>query len=248
MTVTPDRALFVYGVIEADTAVPEGLTGLDDAPLRKVAHGEVAAVVGGITVDRPPGRRRDLVAYSTAVDRMAGAGAVIPVRFGAALPDEEAVAQDLLAPDESHFARLLRDLAGRSQFRVQASYVQDVVLAEIVAADPRIAELHEYTRDQPEDAAYGERVRLGELVSAAMHHRQEVDSDALLPAILEHATAHVLNPTSPLDRLLDVAVLVDDDRVEPLEESLEALAAELHDRIRLRLIGPTAPYDFVGEA
>ena len=30
------------------------------------------------------------------------------------------------------------------------------------------------------------------------------------------------------------------------EEHLEGLAEAVHERIRLRLIGPVAPYDFVG--
>lgn len=247
MTVTPERALFVYGVVEAGTDVPEGLTGLDDSPLRKVVHGDVAAVVGGITVDRPPGRRRDLVAYSSAVDHMAGSASVVPVRFGSALADEQAVAEQLLAPSEARFAGLLRELAGRSQFRVQASYVQDVVLAEVVDADPEIARLHHYTRELPEETAYAERVRLGELVARAMEDRQRRDADQLLAVVLPHAVEHVVTPSSPLDRLLDVAVLVDDERQELFEEMLEDLAEQVHERIRVRLLGPTAPYDFVGE-
>ena len=30
-------------------------------------------------------------------------------------------------------------------------------------------------------------------------------------------------------------------------DRLEVLAEEVHDRVRLRLLGPTAPYDFAGE-
>ena len=49
-----------------------------------------------------------------------------------------------------------------------------------------------------------------------------------------------------LDHVLDVALLVDDDRRGDFEEALEALAESVHERIRLRLVGPVAPYDFVG--
>jgi Gas vesicle synthesis protein GvpL/GvpF len=35
------------------------------------------------------------------------------------------------------------------------------------------------------------------------------------------------------------------DRVDALEEELEVMAEALHERIRLRLVGPVAPYDFV---
>ena len=48
--------------------------------------------------------------------------------------------------------------------------------------------------------------------------------------------------------MLDVALLVDDERRADFEEQLESLAEEVHERIRLRLVGPMAPYDFVGGA
>jgi hypothetical protein len=35
---------------------------------------------------------------------------------------------------------------------------------------------------------------------------------------------------------------------EPFEEHREGLAEAVHERIRLRLVGPVAPYDFVGGA
>jgi hypothetical protein len=48
--------------------------------------------------------------------------------------------------------------------------------------------------------------------------------------------------------VLDVALLVDDDRAGAFEAHLEELAEAVHDRIRLRLVGPVAAYDFVGGA
>ena len=49
-----------------------------------------------------------------------------------------------------------------------------------------------------------------------------------------------------VEHVLDVALLVDDDRRAEFEEHLEGLAEAVHERIRLRLVGPVAPYDFVG--
>ena len=43
-----------------------------------------------------------------------------------------------------------------------------------------------------------------------------------------------------------MALLVDDERRGELEQHLESLAEAVHERIRLRLMGPMAPYDFVG--
>jgi hypothetical protein len=242
--------MFVYGVVGADAQVPEGLLGLDDAPVRIVeVHGDaVGALVSELSVERPPGRRADLLAYSRVVDTVATSAPVAPVRFGTLLPDEPTVVEDLLVPGTEWFTQLLADLAGRAQFNLRATYVEEAVLAEVVRADPEIARLHELTRVLPADAAYGERVRLGELVARALEAKREGDTEMLMDVVAPHVVAASERPGGGGDHLLDVALLVDLDRQQALEDTLEGLAEEVHERIRLRLVGPIAAYDFVGES
>ena len=239
--------MFVYGVIDASTRLPTRLAGLDDAPLHKVEYGRVAAVVAAIAVERPPGRRVDLLAYSGTLDAIAEGGPVVPVQFGSVLPDEDSVVEELLAPGEAALFAMLGELQGRAQFSFQARYLEPVVLSEIVAANPEIRELRRRTRDLPDTAAYGERVRLGELVARAIEEKRAMDTQLLLEAVLPHTAAHVVRPVAGLERLVEASLLVDNDRRARFEDSLEVLAEGVHERIRLRLMGPMAPYDFVGD-
>ena len=248
-TTDADLGWFVYAVVDADSTIPDDLTGLDDQPVESLARGRVAAVVSRFRLERPPGRSADLLAFHRVVDGLAEAvEAVVPVSFGSVVLDREDISEELLAPNEGWFGELVDGVRGRVQLIVQAHYDQDELLREVVAADPEIARLRELTRDLPEGAARAELVRLGELVGAAVEHRRAEDGGVLLEDILPLATAHVLRPVSGLERVLDVALLVDAGQREELENRLEVLAEEVHGRIRLRLLGPTAPYDFAGEA
>ena len=238
--------VYVYGVAPAGSVDLAGTTGLDGAEPETVEHGGLAAVVGVIEVERPPGRRRDVVAHSDVLDALAGSGPVVPVQFGSVLPDRESVVSEFLAPNEEHFAALLENLTGRRQFNVRARYREDAVLAEVVAEDREIADLRARTRDLPEEAGYADRVRLGELVARALEAKREQDSFAVLDAVLPHVTDHVSRPGGGVDHLLDLAVLVDEERQERFEQALEAVAEAVHERVRLQLVGPLAPYDFVG--
>jgi Gas vesicle synthesis protein GvpL/GvpF len=245
---TQDAGCHVYGVVRPDAGrIPEDLTGIDDSPVRLVVHGNVAAVVGEIRLDRPPGRRADLFAYSKVLDALVVSGAVAPVQFGSVLADEESIVEDLLVPNEKHFSALLDELADRAQFNLRATYHEAVALAEIVAANPQIAELRERTRNLPEDVGYGDRVQLGELVAQAMDAKRADDVDMLLNAILARTAAHHVRIGSDLNQVATIAFLVDDDRREDFERQMEALAETVHERIGLRLMGPMAPYDFVGD-
>lgn len=242
-----DLGWFIYGIVHSGTPVPHDLTGLDEGPVLLFEHGRVAAVATQIALERPPGRGVELLAYHSVLDALAQDGrAVVPVRFGSVLPDEGGIIDQFLAPDEEAFDEQLRWLENRSQFVFQAVYDEQQILSEVVAVNGEVADLRALTKDLPEDAAYGARVRLGELVGREVDARRHVDTESLLEQVLPVTDAHVLRPVSGLERVVDAALLVHDERREQFEHRLEVLAEELHPRMRLRLMGPTAPYDFTG--
>jgi hypothetical protein len=238
-------ALFVYGVAPADADLPR-MTGVADNPIKAVVHDQVMAVVGEVDLDQPVMRKADLTAYHQVLDRLASEGPVVPVRFGSALPDEEGVIDGLLNRSDELVA-LLEALAGRSQFSLRARYVEEAVLGEVVATDPVIRDLNDRTRGVPEDASWSDRIRLGELVAQAVERRRHDDAQDLLEAVEPLVVEHRVLRGSGLDHVLEVALLVDDERRPELEQTLEAYAEAVHERIRLRLLGPLAPYDFVGD-
>jgi hypothetical protein len=242
---TEDQGLYVYGVVRADHPLPDGLTGVDDTPVRLVGFEGVAAAVGVMELERPPGRRADLLAHSKVLDALADPGPVVPVQFGSVLTEADAVVHDFLAPEAERFEELLEQLAGRSQFTVRGRYNEAAVLAEVVAEDPEIAALREWTRDLPEDAGHAERVRLGELVAHALEGKREQDTATVLDIVLPHVASYAPRGGAGVDHMMEVAFLVDDDRRAGFEDALEAVAEAMHERVRLQLMGPMAPYDFV---
>ncbi|MBO0829411.1 MAG: GvpL/GvpF family gas vesicle protein, partial [Streptosporangiales bacterium] len=141
----------------------------------------------------------------------------------------------------------LDELDGAVQFSLRATYDEDVVLAEILAEDDEIRQLNEATRGAPEEAMRAERVRLGELVVTAFGAKRPADAEAVLDRARSVARAVVARASGAPAAVVDAALLVDRERADELEEQLERLARELAPRIRLRLVGPQAPYDFVAD-
>lgn len=236
---------YVYGVVPARADLPQGLRGLDDAPVQFVQYNRIAAAVGRITLDRPPGRRADLMAHSHVVDALARATTVVPVQFGSVVADRTDVVDDLLEPQGDRFARLLDVLEGRSQFIVRATYLEEQVLAEVVKGDPEIADLHRRTRDIPPGTPHPDLIRLGERVAGTMDDKRRTDAELVLGPLKPHVIDMVERPGGGVDHLLDVAVLVEGKTTQQFEDTLEVLAEAVHERIRISLTGPLAPYDFV---
>jgi len=242
-----EKPTYVYGLVKADTIVPDGLTGLGPSgQVSTIAHGRVAAIVSDVPIDRPLGVRGDLVAHESVLDTVAAQMAVVPMRFPAVV-EEHAVVDELLAPNEDHFVALLDDLEGRAQFTLTGRYEQDAVLREVLQGDEEIRALHEKVRDLPEDAAYYDRVRLGELIVRALEQRREGEGADIIDRLEPFAVAVVTNQLAAPEDVVNVAFLVDRERQEEFENAVEDVGKDLVGRVRLRLLGPVAPYDFIPE-
>jgi len=242
-----DDLLYVYGVAFEDLELPAELEGIDDRPVELVRSGRLAAVVSGLPTDQRLGRRRHLLAHSQVLDAVAQVAPIVPLRFGTVVETRSA-AVELLDAGEDRLVPLLDSLTGTSQYTLHARYDEQQVLAEIVADDPQIADLHRQTRGSADESTLNARLRLGELVAAALEHKRAADVPVVLEPIAKHAVAHsVRQPSSEVERLVDAAFLVDDEQMQQFDRAAESVARALHGRVRLKLVGPTAPYDFVTE-
>jgi hypothetical protein len=245
--VVTELPTYVYGLIKADTEIPDGLTGLGPSGrVSTVAYGRVAAIVSDVPTDRPLGVRGDLVAHETVLDAVAARDAVVPMRFPAVV-EEHAVVDELLAPNEEHFVALLDSLQGRCQFTLTGRYEQDAVLREVLEGDEEIRALREKVRELPEDAAYYDRVRLGELIVRALEQRRETEGADILDKLEPFAVATVSNQLTAPEEVVNAAFLVERERQEEFPHAVEGVGEELVGRVRLRLLGPVAPYDFTPE-
>ena len=244
---TSNTAYYVYGIVPADAPVEVVAEAGLGGQVELYTDGSVGALVEAVEIDRPLGRRRDLVAHSTVLNTMAAHGPVLPMRFGSVVDGERAVVDELLAPQQEHFLEMLDQVAGRVQFTLRAHYVLDTVLAEIVAGDREIAQLRRETADLPEDATHFKRIRLGELVSKAVDARRRADADDLISRIAPLVEDWVAREVAGMDTMADYALLVSSDKQGELEAAAEVLAAELDGRVRLSLAGPMAVFDFVPE-
>lgn len=235
---------YLFGVVAADATLPKVDPAATITDLRLVRSGDLAALVG-TPPDRPLGRSGDLVTHDRVLaDLVATGTAVLPVRFGSVVADERTLADDLLDANRERYRATLDLLRGRVQYTVRVQYEQDAVLREVVRADPQVARLRESLRERP-DPPVDQQVRLGEQVVAALAARRPDDAAGLLAALEPEAVdVHTREPSAP-EEVLHAAFLVDRERAASFEAAVERLGRSTHERMRIRLVGPVAGYDFV---
>jgi hypothetical protein len=166
---------------------------------------------------------------------------VLPMRFGAVVADEDGVVDELLVPHRAEFEEALATLKGRVQYTVRVEYDETTVLRELLAARPDLQRLRTAgSQDR------GRQLQLGELVVHALEELRPADASALLSELIGTVDVHVRPPSAP-EEVLHAAFLVDVSHAPAFERRVEKAAAARAGRVRVRLVGPTAAYDFVGE-
>lgn len=241
MATATSTGCYVFAIVPAGSSLPSADAEGPAAGLALVVAGDLAAVVGRVPTDRPLGRSADLRAHDRVIADMVASGTpVLPMRFGAVLADEAAVADELLAPHREEFAEALVSLRGRVQYTLRVRYDEERVLRELLATRPDIRRLREAGGGGPSG-----QLRLGESVVHALEQLRPADASAILADLLGTVDLHVHEPSAP-EEVLDAAFLVDVAMAPEFERRVEHAAEQRAGRLHFRLVGPTAAYDFVG--
>lgn len=239
---------YVYGIVPSGTVVPDGLLGVGDppGPVSIVPHNQVAAVISEVPAGAALGTAAGVRAHARVVNTLAASVATLPMRFGGLVADRETVVAEMLGPHHDEFAAQLGWLNGHQQFTVKARYLGDVALREALLAEPEAQRLRDMLRGRDAAEYRHENIRLGELVARAMERNALTDLQALIDALAPHSAAVSEQAPSVPDTAGGAAFLVPQPSLPSFERAAERLGKRWQGRIRLRLVGPVAPYDFVG--
>ena len=223
--------LYLYGV----TRPREIAERLADQGITLVEADGRAAIVSELEEGPVEATRRNLLAHADVVEQLHEEAVVLPARFGHVLESREEVFELLALPE---IERLLQQHEGRCELALKGSY-EESVLAEVGA---ELQPLRDAYRAEPSVEA---GIALGEAVGQELAERRARDEslvlDALGPLVLD---AVVTEPAGELGAF-DLALLVERDRVEPVEARLEELGARLSPPLHFKLVGPLPPYSFV---
>jgi hypothetical protein len=241
-------AVYVYGIARAadNTEVQAPGVGQDKDGVRRVVHGELAALVSDVDAG-PLVAARGLRGHWRVLEEAATKATVLPVRFGTVVEDVDAVIDRFLAPRHDHLVAQLAALSGKVQLSVKAFYDEDRLMRGVVQGSPAVAQLRQRVRGRPKAATYYDRIELGELVASEVERARERDSAMVFDRLEPLAVAARREPPGTPDAAVNAAFLVERPRVDEFSEAVAQLADEVEGRMRVRYVGPLPPYSFAEE-
>jgi hypothetical protein len=234
---------YVYGVRKPTSATISS-TGIGGAKLRQIESDGVAVLVSDLPSPNVQFGREELTAHARVLEQALEQGTVLPMRFGVVLDSPEDVQARVLDAYRDELHRQLEQFEGKVELRLRAIYDEQQVMREIVTEDQEIARLRELVRREPEEATYFERIRLGELVAAAIERKREQDSDQVLRTLEPRAHAVVLGATTHERMVFSASFLVDRDQLAEFDKAVDEVGRQQADRMRLKYTGPLPPHSF----
>lgn len=235
--------LYVYAVVRADHPEPTDVEGVGGAEVGLLRDGALAVAVSSAP-EPLVGRRRDLLAHSSAVETLWSQGPLLPMRFGVVAPDEDALRRDVLDDPDGRLAERLETLADAAEVSVKVWHDEPTVLREVVSENRDIASLR--SRAQRGGASYNDQIRLGELVASAVEAKAAQDADRLLADLTPLARSTVPGP--PVDgAVLNASFLVPREQADAFRAAVDRLIGGEGGRLSARVNGPVPPYSFVDE-
>jgi hypothetical protein len=239
-------ALYLYGITWADAARPQQEAGIHGASVGAIRHRELAGLTSPVESTKVRAKRRDLLNHADVLSTALEHGTVLPLRFGVVFDSAEALVEGFLSPRYAELVRLLRSFEGRVELSVKVFFREEAILAEIVRANPRIAELREATHAASEASTYPLKVELGERVAAELQDRTLRDRKALLDR-LSRLAVDVQVDQQPIEhQVLAASFLVERERLAAFDDAMNELAQHHAERMHFKYLGPLAPHSFVG--
>jgi len=252
-----NQAKYLYCIIKCNTERSfngvQAVGGRGDK-VHTVVLGDLAAVVSDSPDMKYDSTRANMIAHQKVIERVMEKGfTVLPVRFstvtrkGAARPVDD-IRHKLLESRYKEFQDLYEDMDGRAELSLKAVWRDEkAVFEEIVAGNKAIRMARDSLMphmDRPPVTTHFDRLRVGELVKAAMDRKREHEGKKLLFRFRLIAD-QIRENKIVMDRMvLNAAFLVDKEREGECDEAVRKLDEELEERMVLKYTGPTPPFNF----
>lgn len=242
-----EEGKYVYCIIGTDEARnfgPIGIGGRGDE-VTTVSYQDLSAVVSNASMARYVANRDNMVAHERVIEEVMKDYTVLPVRFCTIAAGVEEV-RSLLRKRSLELKNLLKDMDNKIELGVRALWNNmDVIFQEIVRENETIRKLKERIAAKPPGQTYHESIALGEMVKSALDAKKEKEGAIILNALKKIAFDFRLNRLVGDRMVLNGAFLVDKGREKEFDDRVEELACACGQRMQLKYVGPTPPFNFV---
>lgn len=240
---------YLYGLIQASDELEFGPIGLDydgePAPVHTLRVGDIGAVVSPhARCRRVLPRRKNLAPHNHVLGEVMKTTTIVPMTFGHVADSEEVVCTVL----ERHQAAIRAELDrvdGCVEMSVVMRWDVDSIFAYFVASDSELRSMRDEAFAPGRSPSHEEQFRLGQLFEKRHGHERARLRARLVESLEPVARQIVHGSPRTMERVAQLALLVDRDEVQTLCERVDQVAQDYGSSYAFEVAGPWPPFSFV---
>ena len=255
---------YIYCVIGADKNRQYSSTGIGDRGdvIETFSRDGLAAIISDSAVKKYPINRKNTICHQKVMEEVMKYHTVLPVRFSTIAEDKEPkdgspgvpvlerIRQRVLIERRQEFLDLLKDMDTKMELGVKVLWTDmKEVFNEVVEENASIKKLKEKIERiniiNPRQRTHRERVKLGEMVRAALDAKREKLKKIIMAVLEKQSCDTRVNKDFGDNMIVNGAFLVEKAKVVDFENNLEKLNNTYEGRIKFKYIGPVPPCNFV---
>lgn len=235
-------AMYLYALGDCADVVPEGLTGLFDAPVTGLTIGGFQAVISPIEPVRIRPERRHLTAHQRVLHTLMAKSTVLPVAFGMILPHVARLTRTVETSHET-LAEELDRVRGCVEMSVRLSLDVPSIFQYFIETDSALR----MARDEMISAGlpHASKVAVGQMFERALKTRCEQEGSRVIAELEPAAVELVTDEPKTEAEILRLSALVDRSCLQDFERRVHAVAETFDSSYRFDFSGPWAPHSFV---
>jgi hypothetical protein len=237
---------YIYCIIDSDRQQsfgPLGIGGRGDE-LYTICFNGIAALVSDAPIGKYRVSRDNSLAHEEAIEKAMAEYTALPVRFATVAEDEKKVRR-ILEKEHDRFKDLLGSIADKTELGFKAIFKEDVVYKDILEKYEDIKVLKEEITALPPEKTYHQRMKIGEMVEAALQQEKQIVEKDILnilsPLAVEVKTN---NPYGEL-MIINAAFFVEKEKEADFDQQVQQLGDKYSESITFKYVGPLPPFNFV---
>ncbi|MBU1260418.1 GvpL/GvpF family gas vesicle protein [bacterium] len=246
MDVATKEGKYIYCVIDSNQPQsfgPLGIGGRGDE-VYTICFDDIAALVSNAPIKKYRISRENSLTHEKAIEAVMAEHTVLPVRFATVTQDEEKVMK-ILEAEYDRFRELLVQMKDKTELGVKAIFKEEVIYKHILEKYGYIRVLKEKIADLPPERTHHQRMKIGEMVEAALQQeKQTIEEDilnTLSPLAVEVKTN---NPYGEL-MIINAAFLVEKEKEADFDRQVQELSNKYGEKVNFKYVGLLPPFNFV---
>ncbi|MGE4587038.1 MAG: GvpL/GvpF family gas vesicle protein [Mangrovibacterium sp.] len=239
---------YIYGIIKHSEAIEFGPIGIGRRGDRVygISYKNVCAIVSNSPVIQYEARRVNLTAHELVLEEVMKQFPVLPVRFStiADTTDDSGVLK-ILERDYERLTGMLDRIEGKKELGLKVIAIEGVIFNHILDKYDEIRNMKEKLVHLPADTTYYQRMKIGEMVEAALQKEKEFFKKRILDTLTPLAVDTRINDNFGERMVLNAAFLIRNETEPEFDRAVNKLDEQLGNLLTFKYVGTLPPYNFV---